>query len=447
VPTIPTTEPGESLSSEAELARQIAEREPRNTFVLELYQIVLRIGWIFKTESIIIPAVLDAISGDLGWLRGCLPVINRFGQSVPPVIYSRTLSAKPRKKWSLLSTTLLMAVCFLALGAAWGIVDNHQTSWMAILFLVLYGIFSCVNGINILVLGTLQGKLVSVTHRGRAMLISTAVGAVLAIAFAWWLMGPWLDLPDGGFEYVFSFTGALFVLAALCAPFLDEPGDRYHQLAVRTAGHFHGAWQTFRDDANFRRLALVSILFGAVLILFPHYQALGRDRLGLARDNLMLWVVVQNIGTGVFSILAGLLADRRGNRLVLSGLLLATAIPPLLAIVLGNLEPQLGKSWYWTVFLPLGLTPLTMKTMSNYTLEICQPADHPRYLAALGLCFGLPFVLSPLVGWLIDLTSFEAVFLGGALLIIAGGIFSFGLHEPRQHYTGEMTVLPSVPED
>jgi hypothetical protein len=88
-----------------------------------------------------------------------------------------------------------------------------------------------------------------------------------------------------------------------------------------------------------------------------------------------------------------------------------------------------------------------MKTMSNYTLEICQPADHPRYLAALGLCLGVPFVLSPLVGWLVDLTSFEAVFLGGAILIVIGGLVSLSLHEPRQHYTGEMTMLPSVPED
>lgn len=439
-------ERSDAVDSDKELAHQIAEREPRNTFVLELYQIVLRVGWIFKTESIIIPAVLDAISG-MGWLRGCLPVINRFGQSVPPVLYSRHLSAKPCKKWSLFSTTLLMALCFLALGVVWYFVTDHRTPWMAVVFLTLYGIFSAVNGLNILALGTLQGKLVSITHRGRAMLISTAVGAVLAIAFAWWLMGPWLDLPDGGFEYIFSFTGLMFVVAALCAPFLDEPNDKYHQLAVRTAGHFRGAWHIFREDANFRRLALVSILFGVVLILFPHYQALGRERLDLRQDNLMLWVIVQNIGTGVFSILAGPLADRRGNRLVLSGLLLATAITPLLAVVLGNLEPELGKSWYWLVFLPLGLTPLTMKTMSNYTLEICQPADHSRYLAALGLCLGIPFVLSPLVGWLIDLLDFEPVFLGGAILIIAGGVISFGLHEPREHYTGEMTVLPAVPED
>ena len=62
----------------------IEPRERRNLLLLALHQIVFRIGWIFKTESVIMPAVLDQLSG-AGWLRGCMPVLNRFGQSVPPV--------------------------------------------------------------------------------------------------------------------------------------------------------------------------------------------------------------------------------------------------------------------------------------------------------------------------------------------------------------------------
>ncbi len=50
-----------------------ADREARNTFWLECYQVVVRIGWIFKTETIIMPAVLDAVV-DSGFLRGLLPV-------------------------------------------------------------------------------------------------------------------------------------------------------------------------------------------------------------------------------------------------------------------------------------------------------------------------------------------------------------------------------------
>ena len=40
----------------------------RNFLLLALHQVVIRVGWIFKTESVIIPAFLDSIAGP-GWVR------------------------------------------------------------------------------------------------------------------------------------------------------------------------------------------------------------------------------------------------------------------------------------------------------------------------------------------------------------------------------------------
>ena len=37
------------------------DREARNTLGIELYQVVVRVGWLFKTETIIMPAVLDTV--------------------------------------------------------------------------------------------------------------------------------------------------------------------------------------------------------------------------------------------------------------------------------------------------------------------------------------------------------------------------------------------------
>ena len=71
-------------------------REARNTLWMELYQVVVRVGWIFQTETIIMPAVLDAVV-DSGFLRGLLPVLNRGGQSVPPLLAAGPLARVPRK--------------------------------------------------------------------------------------------------------------------------------------------------------------------------------------------------------------------------------------------------------------------------------------------------------------------------------------------------------------
>lgn len=63
-----------------------ARRESANIGILAVQLIIMRIGWIFKTESVIIPHVLDVISGNAAWARGFLPVLNRLGQSLTPLL-------------------------------------------------------------------------------------------------------------------------------------------------------------------------------------------------------------------------------------------------------------------------------------------------------------------------------------------------------------------------
>ena len=151
----------------------------------------------------------------------------------------------------------------------------------------------------------------------------------------------------------------------------------------------------------------------------------------------MIWVITQNASVGISTFLIGFLADRKGNRLAVRTLIFGTSAAPLLALVLALMGRDAGRAWFWIIFIPLGLTPVTIKFLMNYTLEISEPAEHPRYLSATSLCLAAPFFLSPLVGLLVDLTSFEAVFLGGAAMILLGALLTFRLVEPRHH-----TVAP-----
>ena len=438
----------DAAASVADASRRVIERnEPRNFILLALYQIVHRVGWIFKTESIIMPAFLDYIGGT-SWLRGCLPMLNRFGHSVPPVLFSRRLKVARYKKWALVGLTVGMALPFLGLSAIWFLVDGQSTAWLPWAFLVLYGLFFMAVGLNQMALHTLTGKLIRATRRGRLMTLANAVGAPASIAAALLLLGPWLAEADHGFGYIFGFTGVMFLSMVIFGGALMEPADDHEEDAVRPLQYFAAAYRVLRDDSSFRRLAVVTALFSTVLMLFPHYQALGRERLGLTLDSLLWWVVVQNAGTGLFSLLAGPIADRSGNRLVLKVIVFCCAIPPLLAVALAQLSPELGRQLYWVVFIPIGLTPVTMKVLANYTLEISSPADHPRYISTLSLCSAAPIVVfSPLLGLTVSLTSFEFVFALGAVVILLGGFLTWRLREPRHHVVDDVDDAGVTVED
>ena len=180
-------------------------------------------------------------------------------------------------------------------------------------------------------------------------------------------------------------------------------------------------------------------------MLFPHYQALARERLGLQMDNLVWWVILQNIGTAMFSVVIGPLADWSGNRAVLRLILAGVLISPLAALACVY-RPDVGIGFYPFVFILVGLTPIVIKTLNNYTLEIAETGDHPRYLSGVAICVSVPVFFSPLLGWLIDMVSFEAAFLFIAMLVLVGWLLTWTLHEPRHHVASAITADPSVEE-
>ncbi|MEX2176487.1 MAG: MFS transporter [Pirellulaceae bacterium] len=404
--------------------------EARNFWILVTYQIVMRTGWIFKTESSVMPAAADALD-PTGFARGWLPLLNRFGQSVPPVLAARRIKNLRKKQRAFIATTTSMTAIFLAMTSLWlipGLVEWRPYS--ALIYLLLYGLFFWAIGVNALAYNTIQGKLIRPQRRGRLLMYADTIGATSAVVCALALLTQWLNDDRAEYELIFGFSTALFFAASIASWLLKEEPDDHFEPRQGMRYVFAAAWAILRDDANFRRLAIVAALFSTSLVLFPHYQALAREELNLGTSYLVWWVVAQNIGTACFSMLTGPIADRLGNRKALLVVTLLIIAAPLAAIGLVY-YPALGKNWFAVVFLLIGLTPVAQKTFNNYTLEISESANHPRYLSTLSLCMAAPIYASPLIGGLINMVGFEPVYLLVTLLLLAGFALSFGLNEPR----------------
>ena len=97
------------------LAEKAARHETRNATILALNFVLGRIGWIFKTESVIVPAFVDAVSG-AGWVRGLLPIVNRVFQSLPPFLLAGVVKRTKSKKWIYFGSSLAMSLPFGAMG-------------------------------------------------------------------------------------------------------------------------------------------------------------------------------------------------------------------------------------------------------------------------------------------------------------------------------------------
>ena len=270
-------------ASKTSVAKTLPDHDPphhtRNFGLLTSYMIALRTGWIFKTETIIMPAVMDSIGG-ASWLRGCLPMLNRFGQSVPPLLASSFVRSTPFKKRTLTASTGMMSLCFLMLAGVWAWKGDATPSWLPFVFLVLYAIFFASMGINMLLLNTLKGKLIRVRRRGLLDLVSNVIGASIAISCAWFLLTRWLGSPsvaeqaagqtvDPNFTMIFMFTGLMFATAAAIGSVFAEVPDEIQPDGRSSRQVFQAVMATFREDHNFRRLAIVGMMFGMSMTLFP----------------------------------------------------------------------------------------------------------------------------------------------------------------------------------
>ena len=179
---------GEDASSaepaqDAEVERQIEAVIPRNFWSLVAFSVALRISWIFKTESVIMPAFLDLVSGNPVF-RSLLPLLNRTGQSVVPALFADRLRGAAVKSRFFLETTAAMGLSFCVLSAFAFALDGSYPAWFAYVFLAIYFLFFSAAGANLLAFGAVQGKLIPAAKRGRLMGVSTSIGSVWATSIS-----------------------------------------------------------------------------------------------------------------------------------------------------------------------------------------------------------------------------------------------------------------------
>ena len=400
--------------------------EKRNLIVFALNQIVMRLGWMFKSESVVIPAFIDIYTSS-GTIRGLLPLILRIGQSLPQFLVAQRVARMPKKQAFFVITGLGFAIPWFVLSAILSLTDWSANIIVAT-FLALCTLHWLAVGCHHLANGTLQGKLISPEKRGRLLAYSNIIGCTLAIGLAFYLLPRWLSDSTAHYAVLFGATAVSFGVAALVSIWFKELPSP----SQRSAPFFKflgDALLLLRDDRNFRRFVTVILLFYSIWPLFPHYTVFGQRTLGLTPSGFVALIVAQNASNAVGAGIMGNIADRSGNRLVLRMLILISAFMPLLAIGISRMPS--GAQFYWIVFALMGFTPVSARIVTNYTLEIAPQAKHPQYLGVMSLFQAIPLFVSPLIGMLIEKFAFEPIFISCSVLVSIGFLLTFRLAEPR----------------
>ena len=405
--------------------KQPRQYENRNFATFAANQILMRMGWVFKTESVIVPAFFDTLSKS-DFLRGFLPVSFRLVQSLAQIFLAQRVAQAPFKQPIFTTSVFGMTLSWLVIAIAAG-ASRLPPSVAAAIFLAVYTLQCFAYGCNRLVVGTLQGKLIRAEERGLLLTRGPFFGSVLAIAVACRFMYEWLGDATPGYAAVFGASAVCYGVAAIVSfYFVETPSPP--QKSRPALQSLREGLQILRSDRNFRKFAVVAVLYFLSWPLFPHYAVFGKRVLGVETSYFVIWIIVTNV---VAAWASGLLAASRIAEAI--GLFCDTPVPQCVYPFRGGwAQPNsFGAKLYWIIYALLGMIPVLVIIIQNYTLEISTENKHPQYLSVVSLLEVCSLLVSPLVGLLISKVSFEPVFLGGGVLIATACLLTFRLVEPR----------------
>ena len=421
--------------------REIASRVRWNWVSEILSQLLLRLGWILKNETVVVAGFIHHLTRS-PLVLSLQPVIGRIGPGLPQLLLAPRVAALTRKKPFLLGAMVAYTLCWAALAAVIFLVPGLSSGLLLVVFFLLYALFRLCQGVTALTRKTLEGKLIPAERRGRIIALGApvfgAASLVAAPALSRIIGGRWLPFPLN-YGLLFALGSGFFLAAVATTALLREPAHPEPPDPASGPGVLRSAVRLLAADRNYLRLVVGTNLVSFTFFLSPHYRAFGADVLGVPEWLFGYSLPAQYVAQAAGFLLLGYGADRRGNRWALCLTASLGPLVPLTAVALWWLD--LPRA-YFLLYGLIGVMPMVMRLTPNYILEIAPPEHHALYLAVNNTIRMAGALLSLAVGWAISRLSHVPVFLLVSVFTAVGAGLLFGLVEPRRHLPAQFEPEP-----
>ena len=337
------------------------------------------------------------------------------GTVVSPIFGASTVGHRPKVLSATLATAALMRLQILGLALAGFFLGQRALLPAIIVFLTLMGFFQ---GMAQVTMNTLRARVIPVHRRGfvsgaRNFLAGFTSAGVSYLAGAYVLEN---DLLGNGYGTVFlvAFVIASCGLGALALTRETETTAVRPRESTRQA--LRAIPGLLRDDPEFAKFFVARALGSFGRMALPFYILYAGTKMELTGTVRGVLTTVWMITSSTSNLFWGLLADRRGYRIVMIATL---AIWTLSHVQLLFVESLTGVIAFFVVMgIPSGGFN---QSGQNMVLEFGGTEDIPIRLAASGSSVNFVGAIGPLLGGLIVWTlSYPTLFIITIALQIAG---------------------------
>jgi MFS family permease len=416
-------------TADSEFEREIERNYRFNAVVNVLDGTTFWFGASFIASLTILPVYVSRLT-DSKMALGLLSTIVSTGWLLPQLFTANWVQRLPRKKVVPVNLGLFTErlPILLLVPAAWLATRSHTLALVA--FFVLYAWH--VLGAGVVAVGwqDMLARIIPLDRRGRFFGITnfggTATGALGAVAAAWLL-----DRYDFPYGYMLCFAAAaIFVFVSwVFLALTREPTQASQEPAIPQREYWGRLPRILRSDLNFRRYLFSQIVVSVGGLAFGFLAAYAARRWQLPDSQAGRFTTTMLIGQALSNLAFGLLADRKGHKLVLElSTLLGTA-------AMGLASLAAAPVWFHAVFALTGATTAGfMLSGIMIVFEFSTPDMRPTYIGLNNTALGIVKIVAPMLGgWLAGVVGYQALFAMAFVVGLAGfALLRWSVREPRQ---------------
>jgi MFS family permease len=416
------------MTDQQEFERQVEANFGWN-FGANLWDIAfITFGMSLVSQTTIMPLLVSELTASK-IVIGLIPVIYRLGFLLPQFLtanFSERLRVS--KPFVMLLGGLGERVPYLLIGLV--------VLWLAVpaptltlaLFYLLLATTATTNGMATPAWFSMIAKVIPVHRRGLWSGVARSLGALLGIAggaFSGRLLTNWPFPQNYGYSFLAAFAFVAISWLGLAAN--REPASPSVKPHTSLGSYLRRLPEVLRRDNNYvrfvisRSVAIVGAMAGGYFVVY------GKENIEGALEQVGTLTAIL-IGTqAVTNLLWGLLADRKGHKVVLCAAAAFMAVTATIAWLASS------PAWLWVTF---GLLAVSMSGESvsrmNIILEFCAPEDRPTYIGLTNTLLA-PATLAPILGGaLATWFSYRGMFVVAAIFSVAGSVLlAFWVKEPR----------------
>jgi MFS family permease len=405
----------------------------RNYAAFLLDYVFFGVAFNFFNPTSVLPLFVSQLT-DSSLLIGLSNTVFNACWMLPQLAFARLIADKPRKASYMragLGGRPLLAVIGLALWVGL----SRNPSGMLILFFVCLGLWALSDGATSVAWFDILARALPMRARGRLMGTAQVVSGVIGIG-AGALIGQIIARQPFPTDYALVFTIGAATLIPSAAALLSIREPAPAEDAVNPARRAKLSWlKPLTSDPLFRQLTACRALVGLIGLATSFYATHATRELMLPERMVGSFLIAQTAASIVSSAALGLIAERRGPQLVMRIGAGAALLGPLLAILLDFAGPGVAAYAYPLVYVALGIiNSAWMPGFINYLMEIPPESERSVYMGLGNTIMGILTFAPILGGWLLERTSYAALF-GATAAVVAIGFLSTMRIRPAPHRT------------